>query len=522
MVTRCEAPEPDPAEFLLAPGALVQGRYRVSVQLGKGGMGAVYQALDTRLRTNVALKQMISHSEQLRKQFRREALLLARLSHSALPRVTDYFEEADRVFLVMEFIEGVDLAEIIVKQPGPFPRHQVIAWADQVLDAMIYLHSRDRRIIHRDIKPHNLKLRPSGQIALLDFGLAKGRSTDSSSINFGSSVHGYTPRYAPLEQIQDLGTTPRSDIYALGATLYHLITGLKPPDALTRAAALVNSTPNPLILASEVNHAVDPELAAILDRAMAQNPNDRYASATEFRDALRRLGRSPDTPARQATSGHGSVLGLADGTATTPEVDDIFIERKLRSRALAAGVVTAMGLVLSISYACYRWNLISGLAAVTPDAVATASADESAHLRDNRGGRAKPREKPLTAGGLEQSPPQSSRQSPLPSKVTGAERRISPTTKVLKAVPMENHKMVVGRARQLSVRSPKRLRRSIKPQPISAQVLESNAPPEPADSLQNADHPAQADSNREGSVTQSTRRPRRKARRWNYSGILSR
>jgi serine/threonine protein kinase len=519
MVTRCEAQEPDPGEFLLAPGALVQGRYRVTVQLGKGGMGAVYQAVDTRLKTNVALKQMISNSEQLRKQFRREALLLARLGHSALPRVSDYFEEADRVFLVMEFIEGVDLAEIIVKQPGPFPRHQVIAWADQVLDAMIYLHSRDRQIIHRDIKPHNLKLRPSGQIAVLDFGLAKGRSTDSSSINFGSSVHGYTPRYAPLEQIQDLGTTPRSDIYALGATLYHLITGLKPPDALTRAAALVNSTPNPLILASEINRAVGPELAAILDRAMAQNPNDRYASATEFRDALRRLGRSPDTAAsRQATSGLGSILGLEDGTATAPEVDDIFMERKPRSRALAAGVVTAMGLVFAISYVCYRWNLMSGLAAVTPDVVATASVDESAHLRDNRSGRAKPREKPVTAG----RPEQPLGQPPGQPKVTGAERRISPTTRTLKAMPVENHKVVVDRARRLSVRSPKRLRRSIRPQPINAQMLESNEPLELADPLQNADKSAQDASNREGSVTQSTRHARRKARRWNYAGISSR
>lgn len=254
-------------------------------------MGAVYEAVDQRLDATVALKETFSVDDRLRHQFEQEARLLAQLHHPALPRVSDYFTEGERAFLVMQFISGADLAEIIVTQPGPFPRNVVIEWADQLLDALIYLHTRDRQIIHRDIKPHNLKVTSTGQIALLDFGLAKAQSADQSSTNSSSSIFGYSRRYSPLEQIQDQGTTPRSDIYALGATLYHLLTGVKPQDALERAAALANSKSDPLKRANEVHRAVGPEIGNILSRAMALSPEDRYASASEFRGALRRVGR---------------------------------------------------------------------------------------------------------------------------------------------------------------------------------------------------------------------------------------
>src|SRR5712671_4013448 len=259
----------------LQPNAILQGRYRIIRQLGKGGMGAVYEAVDLRLDAIVALKETFSIDERLRRQFEQEARLLAGLNHPALPRVSDYFTEGSRAFLVMQFISGADLAEIISQQPGPFPRATVIAWADQLLDALVYLHTRDRQIIHRDIKPHNLKLTASGQIALLDFGLAKTETTDLSG-NSSSSIFGYTRRYSPLEQIQDQGTSPQSDIYALGATLYHLLTGIKPPDALARAAALANSKTDPLMLANEVHRAVGSEIARILRRAMALSAEDRY------------------------------------------------------------------------------------------------------------------------------------------------------------------------------------------------------------------------------------------------------
>jgi len=254
-------------------------------------MGAVYEAVDQRLGITVALKETLSAEPSMRKQFEHEARLLASMQHPALPRVSDHFVEGSRAFLVMQYIGGVDLAKIISQQPGPFPRDQVIAWADQLLDALVYLHSRDRQVIHRDIKPHNLKLTGTGQIALLDFGLAKAQPADTS-VTSSRAFFGYTKHYAPLEQIQDQRTDPRSDIYALGATLYHLLTGIKPPDALVRASSLVNSEADPLKPANEINPVVGPEIAGILQKAMAQKSEDRYATATDFREALRRIGRS--------------------------------------------------------------------------------------------------------------------------------------------------------------------------------------------------------------------------------------
>src|SRR6266480_368792 len=294
---------------VLEPGAVLQDRYRIIRQLGKGGMGAVYEAVDERLDATVALKETFSVNDRLRRQFEQEARLLAQLNHLALPRVSDYFTEGDRAFLVMQFISGVDLAEIIAKQPGPFPKNQVVAWADQLLDALIYLHTRERQIIHRDIKPHNLKLTSNGQIALLDFGLAKAESADVSSTISCTSIFGYTRRYSPLEQIQNHGTTPRSDIYALGATLYHLLTGVKPLDAVARATALVNSKSDPLSPADEIYRAVGPEIAAILSRAMALNPEDRYASANDFREALRKVGRKENLAKESAERALAGAVG---------------------------------------------------------------------------------------------------------------------------------------------------------------------------------------------------------------------
>jgi len=271
---------------MLTEGTILQGRYRIERQLGQGGMGAVYEAVDERLDTTVALKETFFADEKLRKQFEREARLLARMHHPALPRVSDHFNEGEGQFLVMQYIAGQDLFEMLAARNAPFPEDQVARWGDQLCDALDYLHTQDPQIIHRDIKPQNLKLTARGQVVLLDFGLAKGSAGPLTAITTSASIFGYTPNYAPLEQIQGKGTDPRSDIYALGSTLYHLVTNVKPPDALSRAAAVVNGQDDPLLPADQVTAAVGPGLANVLSKAMSQRRDDRFATASEMRAAL--------------------------------------------------------------------------------------------------------------------------------------------------------------------------------------------------------------------------------------------
>jgi serine/threonine protein kinase len=271
---------------MLSEGTVLQGRYRIVRQLGQGGMGAVYEAVDERLDTIVALKETLFADEKLRKQFEREARLLARLHHPALPRVSDHFNEGDGQFLVMQYIAGDDLSEMLSARTSPFPQEDVVRWADQLCDALDYLHTQDPQIIHRDIKPQNLKLTGRGQIVLLDFGLAKGSAGQLTAVTTSASIFGYTPNYAPLEQVQGMGTDTRSDIYALGATLYHLLTNVKPPDALSRASAVVNGLPDPLPPANQVNPAVSAAVANVLGKSMSQKRDDRFATASLMREAM--------------------------------------------------------------------------------------------------------------------------------------------------------------------------------------------------------------------------------------------
>ena len=265
---------------MLAPNNTLQnGRYRIVRRIGQGGMGAVYEAVDERLSNQVAIKEALVHEPALRQAFEKEAKRLARLRHSGLPNVIDHFTESSGgQYLVMEFIEGKDLAQMLKGRGQPFPVEQVMAWGKRLLETLDYLHQEG--VIHRDIKPANIKLTSKGELVLLDFGLAKGGLTRHTLA--GMSLKGYTPGFASPEQVRFEPTDARSDLYSLAATLYALLTNEIPDEATSRKRYIERGYPDPLRPANEINPQVPPHIAETLTRAMALEPNQRPASAKEM------------------------------------------------------------------------------------------------------------------------------------------------------------------------------------------------------------------------------------------------
>ncbi len=268
---------------MLAPNTILQSRYQIVRLLGQGGMGAVYEATDTRFGSQVALKEALVQSEALRRAFEREAKVLNGLRHAALPYVFDYFEEQARLFLVMQYIPGMDLAELLEIRGRPFDVDLVVSWADQLLGALEYLHTRTPAILHRDIKPRNLKLTPDGHIVLLDFGLVKGTVEQMTATG---SVAAFTRAYAPYEQIAGKGTDARADLYSLGATLYHLLTGQPPLDAMWRVDAMLNHNADPLAPAAGRNPSVPEPISLTIASAMQLRREHRPESAAALREYL--------------------------------------------------------------------------------------------------------------------------------------------------------------------------------------------------------------------------------------------
>ena len=271
---------------MIETGKVLQQRYRIDKQIGQGGMGAVYIATDERFGSTVAIKETLFMDDNYRKAIEREARLLNSLKHAALPRVSDHFLEENVQFLVMEYIPGEDLSHML-ESGVVFEVVSVLKWADQLLDALDFLHSQSIPVIHRDIKPQNLKLTARDQIILLDFGLAKGNPTDAGHQTAAKSIFGYSRNYASLEQIQGTGTDPRSDLYSLAATLYHLLTGVPPEDALTRAMAVLSNRPDPLQPANAIRKEIPRGVAGVLQKVLSLNADDRPSTAIAMREMLR-------------------------------------------------------------------------------------------------------------------------------------------------------------------------------------------------------------------------------------------
>jgi formylglycine-generating enzyme required for sulfatase activity len=303
---------------MLEPGVVVGGRYRILNVIGRGGMGAVYRAEAIQLGKIWALKELAplfeDDDEQRRyaSQFRQEARLLANLDHPGLPRIADFFDEDDHYYLVMDYIAGHDLHKLQVAHGGPLPAPMVMGWLYEVVDIISYLHHLDPPVIIRDIKPSNIMLSEAGRIKLIDFGIAKMVRSDH---NTATAIRGTgSPGFSPVEQYGGAGTDQRTDIYALGATVYCLLTGVLPMDSMQR---LVSQ--DPLLPVRQFNSTVPEELAAVIEKMMALLPPARYQSMDEVRDALGwgtdALRLPPLPPAAVLSTAAGAA-----GVAATPAV----------------------------------------------------------------------------------------------------------------------------------------------------------------------------------------------------------
>lgn len=276
----------------LKAGETLRGRYRIRRIIGQGGMGSIYLADDLRLEGRQCALKEVEHDRSLppdllreaRDQFLREATVLARLDHPNLPKVSDYFSITSRDYLVMDFVPGKDLRTLMLeaRQQGAFlPEEQVLNWASQLADALTYLHSQEPPILHRDIKPGNLKLTPSGLLKLVDFGLVKVLAAGEVTITVLQGQG--TALYTPLEQYGgDSGhTDTRSDIYAFGATLYHLLTNTQPIGARERFL-----NPEALVSIRQINPEINPRTERAILWAMSLHPDQRPDSVEAFRQSL--------------------------------------------------------------------------------------------------------------------------------------------------------------------------------------------------------------------------------------------
>ncbi|MBT3322457.1 MAG: serine/threonine-protein kinase [Anaerolineae bacterium] len=262
----------------LERGALLHNRYRIIEILGQGGMGSVYRAVDENLGVDVAVKENLFTTDEYARQFRLEAVILANLRQQNLPRVTDHFVIGDQgQYLVMDYIEGEDLRQRM-ERTSSLTNEEVILIGAAMCKALTYLHSRQPVILHRDVKPGNVKITPDGEVFLVDFGLAK--VVQGSEVTT-TGARAMTPGYSPPEQYGTARTDPRTDIYSLGATLYAALTGMIPEDGLARAMENADLTP----IRKRVSK-VPRRLASAIEKAMNIDADDRFQKAEEFRKAL--------------------------------------------------------------------------------------------------------------------------------------------------------------------------------------------------------------------------------------------
>jgi eukaryotic-like serine/threonine-protein kinase len=273
-------------------GEVLRGRYKIRRIIGQGGMGCIYLADDLRLEGRQCALKEVEHDRSLpadmlretREQFQREATVLARLDHPNLPKVSDFFSIGGRDYLAMDFVPGKDLRTLMqeARQANIFlPENDVLSWASQLMDALSYLHGQTPPILHRDIKPSNLKVTPNGLLKLVDFGLVKVLAPGEVTITVLQGQG--TALYTPLEQYggDSSHTDVRSDIYAFGATFYHLVTNQPPVDARERFLH-----PNALVYPRLINPSINPRTERAILWSMSLHPDERPQTIEYLREAM--------------------------------------------------------------------------------------------------------------------------------------------------------------------------------------------------------------------------------------------
>jgi len=320
---------------------VIKERYKIREIIGQGGMGCVYLAEDLRLSGRLCALKAVYYErnlpddviQQTREQFEREATVLARLDHPNLPKVSDFFSDKDRDYLVMDFVPGEDLRNLMLeeKKQGLFlDERKVLGWASQIADALIYLHGQAPPILHRDIKPSNIKLTPNGIIKLVDFGLVKILVSGEKTVTV---VHGHgSAYYTPLEQYGgDSGhTDPKSDVYSFGATLYHLLTNRPPLEARQRFL-----DPNLELPLREINEKISPRTERAIKMAMNVHPDDRIQTMQDFKDAL--LG---DWDPKQNPK----------GALPAPDIPDMMRTNREQTLAWIAVLMVIISLITTVMY----------------------------------------------------------------------------------------------------------------------------------------------------------------------------
>ena len=348
----------DQNQLRLFVDRVIHSRYKIISEIGKGGMGAVFEALDLTCDRRVAIKQTLPSDPNLMAAAKREAFLLADLDYPQLPHLLDRFEEETGFFLVMQFVAGPTLGQLLNARQLPFAPNQVRLWAKDILHTLAYLHGHSPAVVHHDIKPANLKLLPDGSVALLDFGLAQLVS-ESETDELADTLLAYTPNYAPPEQIMGQRTGEYSDIYALGATLYHLLTGRVPADSLKRSRQMRSSKIDPLEPIHKIIRGVPQALAQSITNALSLDPQERPTSAAEMIEqlsantpvfnAIRAVEdeQTVATPKPAVLSGHRDRITVEIEPASTrhSEVVSLLAYREEKQRAAARRRFTARTLV---------------------------------------------------------------------------------------------------------------------------------------------------------------------------------